>query len=62
MITREQQQKMRDGRERSRKQRAREARARVRQYTRWLNAGCPKGRIPDIPSDSDYRLARGGSR
>jgi hypothetical protein len=58
MITQEQQQKMRDGRERSRKQRAKDSRARVRAYERWLAKGCPAGAMPDVlPSDRDYRIA-----
>lgn len=33
--------------------------ARVRAFQRWLRAGSPLSRIPEVPSDNDYRLARG---
>lgn len=54
----EQLRKMQAGRERWLKQRRQHAIQRVRAFTEWLRAGSPKGSIPEIPSDADYRTAR----
>jgi ferric-dicitrate binding protein FerR (iron transport regulator) len=54
--------KMREGRQRAERQRRREAIARVRAYEAWLKAGSVLRRIPAIPSDADYRTARGQVR
>jgi hypothetical protein len=54
---------LRTGRERYQRQaqavRRRDAVRRVRAYERWLKAGSPPGCCPPIPSNADYRAARG---
>lgn len=56
VLTKAQQDAMARGRKRADAVKRREARVRVRAYQRWLSKG---GRIPEIPSDADYRIARG---
>jgi hypothetical protein len=46
---------MRRGKQRAVKVRQREAAQRVKAFTKWLDAGSPKGSMPRIPSDADYR-------
>jgi hypothetical protein len=48
---------MQRGREMKRRERHHQGAVRVREYRRWLAAGSPKGRMPVIPSNADYRHA-----
>ena len=54
-----QQDAMREGRARAHQQRIANAIERVRAYRHWLATGSDPRRIPEIPSDQDFRLARG---
>jgi hypothetical protein len=48
------------GRERAARARRREAVRRVENYKAWLAIGSPfDRRMPTVPTDSDYRIARG---
>lgn len=49
------------GRERAKRQRRREAVKRVRAFQRWCKRGSPMGagQVPPIPSNADFRIARG---
>jgi hypothetical protein len=55
--------KLRQGRERyqqaEKRRRRREALARVKAYRAWLEAGSDLRRMPAVPTDSDFKLARG---
>jgi hypothetical protein len=58
-MTARQQQAMAAGRARAQQQRVANAIERVRKYTLWLATGSDPRTIPEIPSDADYRMARG---
>lgn len=49
---------MREGRERVRAKHRQMATERVDVYLKWLKSGSDLKRIPPIPSDADFRLAR----
>ena len=57
-MTTAQLQAMQAGRRRADRERLRNAIDRVRNYERWLRTGSVLRRIPEIPSDADYRIAR----
>lgn len=55
---------LRDGRERAARQRRREAIARVRAWKKWCELSAKDfaaalGKMPERPSDHDYRVSRG---
>jgi hypothetical protein len=54
----EQLRRMQAGRERAQREREVESVRRVGEYRRWLLAGSPSQRIPEVPSDGDYAVAR----
>lgn len=58
-LTSQQKTALRKGRERATRQRRRDAIRRVARYQAWLKAGSNLRSIPEIPSDADYRIARG---
>ncbi len=58
-MTARQQQAMAEGRRRAQQQRIANAIERVRRFTLWLAQGSDPRTIPEIPSDADYRMARG---
>ena len=45
------------GKEIRRRERHKQAITKVREFRRWLAAGSPRGRMPSVPSSSDYRNA-----
>lgn len=56
-VSADQKRRMQAGRERARNDRERLARKRVRGWRRWIAAGCPQGSMPEVPTDSDFRVA-----
>ena len=57
-MTTSQQKAMQAGRDRAALAGARESKVRVKDYKRWLAKGSPRGQMPAVPSDADYRTAR----
>lgn len=51
-------QDMQRGAQRARREHRRDAIRRVRAFQAWLKAGSPGGMVPEIPSNSDYKIAR----
>ena len=51
---------IRHGRDVARRRRHRDAVVRIREFQRWLKHGCPRGEMPRMPSQADYRIMRGG--
>lgn len=49
---------MQRGAQRVRQQHRRTAVRRVRAYQQWLKSGSPLNRVPVIPSDHDFKIAR----
>ena len=58
-MTSSQQQALREGQIRAQRQRVANAIERVRRYRLWSASGGDPRAIPEIPSDNDFRLARG---
>jgi hypothetical protein len=58
-MTSRQQKAMREGQIRAQRQRLAHAIERVRAYRLWSATGADPRTIPEIPSDNDFRLARG---
>jgi hypothetical protein len=50
---------MAEGRRKAHQQRVANTIERVRAYRYWLAKGSDPRMIPEVPSDNDYRLARG---
>jgi hypothetical protein len=63
-VTATQQAALARGRKRYQAEQRREAIARVIAYERWLKAGSDFGKLAglEIPSDSDYRIARAAGK
>ena len=57
-LTPQQKLAMARGRERKRREDDRVAVRRVLAYTRWLQSGSVLSKIPEIPTDRDYAIAR----
>jgi hypothetical protein len=47
-----------DGLKKAAALRSREAIARVKAYEKWLKSGSDFKKMPEVPSDNDYKLAR----
>jgi hypothetical protein len=58
-VNTEQQEAMAEGRRKAHQQRVANAIERVRAFRCWLAQGSDPRTIPEVPSDNDYRLARG---
>jgi hypothetical protein len=49
---------MQKGRERVNREKRKEAVKRVEAWTKWLKAGSDLKKIPEVPTDADYRIYR----
>jgi hypothetical protein len=58
VLTDEHKAAMQAGRRRALSKRQRHAVERVATYRKWVKRGSPANAVPEIPSDTDYALAR----